>query len=258
MRVVLKIKHLIILLVLIFSSEISAQTYEIKGKIIAKGDLVGIHIINKTASKFTISNDLGEFVIPAKMHDTILISGVQYVPKEIVITDIIMQTKAVNVNLDENINQLDQVVVGKILTGNLMTDIENSESKRELNFYDLGIPGYTGPQPTQTERRLYEAQSGGGLVPLNPLINWITGRTKRLKEQIEREELTIAIAEVKAKYSKLLFENESFSEIMQNEYFYFCGDDSNFMTVYNVGNQIRTLQFLKDKLVAFKLHIEKD
>jgi hypothetical protein len=255
---VIKIKCFVFFIVLVFSSEISAQTKDIKGKVNADGDIVGIHIINKTASKFTITNDLGEFVIPAKLNDTLMISGVQYVPKEILITDIIMQTKAVTINLEDNVNLLDQVVVGKVLTGNLMTDIENSDAKRELNFYDLGIPGYTGPKKTQSERRLYEAQSGGGLVPLNPLINWITGRTKRLKEQIAREELELAIAEAKAKFSKLIFEDDTFNETMQNEYFYFCADDPKFKELSVIGIDIKTLEFLKNKLEAFKLHIEND
>ncbi len=239
------------------SSEILAQTENIKGKIIASGDLVGIHIINKTAGKFTITNDFGEFEIPAKLNDTILVSGVEYVPKEIIVDDISMQAKQLVINLEVNLNVLDEVVVGKILTGDLMTDIENSEAKREMNFYDLGIPGYTGPRKTQSERRLYEAQSGGGLVPLNPLINWITGRTKRLKEQIEREEIGIAINEAKAKYAKVIFEDEPFSETLQNEYFYFCGDDPSFKTLSDVGNELVMLQFLKEKLEAFKIHLEK-
>lgn len=255
---VTKIKCLIILIVLVFSSEISAQTENIKGQIIAKGEVDRIHVINKTASKFTITNDLGAFTIPAKLNDTLVISGVQYVPKEILITDIIMQTNAVTVYLEDNVNILDEVVVGKILTGNLMTDVENSEAKRELNFYDLGIPGYTGPRKTQTERRLYEATTGGGIVPLNPILNWISGRTNQLKEQIKREELTIAIEEAKAKFSKLVFEDDTYNETMQNEYFLFCGDDPKFKELCDLGSDINTLGFLKNKLEAFKLHIEKD
>ena len=153
-------------------SGISGQTKEIKGRIIASSDLLGIHIINKTESKFAVTNDLGEFVIPAKQNDTLIVSGIQYEPKEILITDIIMQTRAVIVNLSDNVNVLDEVVVGKVLTGYLLTDVNKSNAKRELNFYDFGIPGYTGPRKTQSERRLYEAQTGG-MIPLNPIINWI-------------------------------------------------------------------------------------
>ncbi|MFT6731403.1 MAG: hypothetical protein ACJA1H_002743, partial [Glaciecola sp.] len=68
----IKIKTLLVFISIFFSSEISAQTKNIKGKIIASGDVVGIHIINKTASKYTITNDLGEFLISAKLNDTIV------------------------------------------------------------------------------------------------------------------------------------------------------------------------------------------
>ena len=238
--------------------KLSAQSKEIKGKIIASSDVLGIHIINKTQSKFAVSNDFGEFIITAKQNDTLVVSGIQYEPKEILITDIIMQTKAVIVNLVDNVNVLDEVVVGKVLTGYLLTDVNNSDAKRELNFYDFGIPGYTGPRKTQSERRLYEAQTGGGFIPLNPILNWISGRTKKLKTQIKREELELAIAEAKAKFSKLLFKDDTFSEEMRDEYFYFCGDDEAFKMIFDMGSDIKTLQFLQSKLEAFKIHIVTD
>ena len=161
----IRIKFLFWISLLLFTSEVFSQTKDISGKIVATGDLVGIHIINKTALKYTITDDNGNFVIPAKLNDTIIVSGIQYKPVDIIITDVIMQTKAMTVNLEDNVNELDEVVVGKILTGDLLSDIENSDAKREINFYDLGIPGYTGPRMTQSERRVYEAQSGGGIMP---------------------------------------------------------------------------------------------
>ncbi|MEH6537916.1 MAG: carboxypeptidase-like regulatory domain-containing protein [Psychroserpens sp.] len=254
----IKIKFLLFFFLVLFSSEALAQTQEITGRIVAKGDLVGIHIINKTASRFTITNDKGVFVIPAKQNDTIMVSGIQYEPKEFVVSDIIMQTKEVTVNLEDQINVLDQVVVGKVLTGYLMSDIENSEVKRDVNFYDVGIPGYTGPRMTQSERRVYEAKSGGGLIPLNPLVNWISGRTKRLKEQVKRDELNLATDEAMAKYSKLLFEKDSLNLTKQREFFYFSSYDSKFLPLSKSNKEFEMLEFLKEKLKEFKLQIEED
>ncbi len=254
----MKIKNCILLCFIFLFSKLFGQAKEIKGKIIASNDLLGIHIVNKTGSKFAISNDLGEFVISARQNDTLLVSGIQYEPKEILITDIIMQTRAVIINLDDNINVLDEVVVGRVLTGYLLTDVNNSDAKRELNFYDFGIPGYTGPRKTQSERRLYEAQTGGGFIPLNPILNWISGRTKKLKAQIVREELELAITEAKAKFSELLFKDDSFSEEMRDEFFYYCGDDDTFIVVSDMNNDIMILQFLQSKLEAFKLHVITD
>lgn len=236
----------------------NAQTQDIIGEVKASGDVDRIHIINKTASKFTITNAEGIFEIPAQLNDTIIVSGIQYVPKEFVVTDIIMQTKTVTVNLEENINVLNQVTVGKILTGDLMSDIENSDVKRNLNFYDLGIPGYTGPQKTQSERRLYEAKSGAGLVPLNPLINWISGRTKRLKGQIKQEEIDSAVNEAYAGFSDLLFETDTLEKSKHMEFFYYSADDPKFLTLSKTKNKMQMFQFLKEKLKAFKLHIENN
>jgi hypothetical protein len=255
---VIRIKFLLWISLLLFTSEVFSQTKDVTGKIVASGDLVGIHIINKTALKYTITDDNGTFVIPAKLNDTILVSGIQYKPKDIIITDIIMQTKAVTINLEDNVNELDEVVVGKVLTGDLLSDIENSDAKRDMNFYDLGIPGYTGPLMTQSERRVYEAQSGGGILPLNPLINWITGRTKKLKEQVKREKRLLAMDEAKAIYTKMLFETESFNEFQQTEFFYFASYDPDFVKFSNTKTEIEMFQFLKEKLKAFKLQIEED
>lgn len=254
----IKFKILLGVWLILFASEVIAQTKDVSGQIVASGDLVGIHIINKTALKYTITDDNGTFVIPAKLNDTIVISGIQYKPKDIVITDIIMQTKSMTVNLEDHVNELDEVVVGKILTGDLLTDIENSDAKREINFYDLGIPGYTGPRMTQSERRVYEANSGGGILPLNPLINWITGRTKKLKEQVAREKRFQAMDEAKAKYTAMLFETESFDASQQTEFFHFASYDPDFVVFSKTKTEIEMFQFLKEKLKAFKLQIGDD
>lgn len=252
------IKFFICLIVFSLSSEIRSQNQDIIGAIKASGDVFGIHIVNKTSNTYAISNDEGIFEISAKLNDVVIVSGIQYIPLEIVITDIIIQTKQLVVNLDDNVTLLNEVTVGKILTGDLMSDIENSESKRDLNFYDLGIPGYTGKRATQSERRLYEAKSGSGLVPLNPIINWISGRTKQLKEQIVREEINIAVEDAFSTYAALVFEAQALDETMQKQFFHFCSDDPSFLPLSKTRNELKMLEFLKLKLVAFNLQIEEN
>ncbi|OUS03416.1 hypothetical protein A9Q86_00445 [Flavobacteriales bacterium 33_180_T64] len=251
------IKYLFIISLLIWSSQLIAQSKNITGRVIASGDVIGIHIINKTASKFAITDDNGQFEIPAKLNDTIMVSGLQYKLNEFVVNDIIMQSKEVTVNLEDEVNFLDEVVVGKVLTGDLMSDIENRDTKRQINFYNLGIPGYTGPKKTQSERRLYEAKSGSGLLPLNPVLNWISGRTNRLKAQIKREELDIAISEAMSKFSQMLFETEVLEVSKQKEFFYFSSDDPKFLHLSKIGDDMKLFQFLQEKLEAFKSQIEE-
>ncbi|WP_299337292.1 carboxypeptidase-like regulatory domain-containing protein [uncultured Psychroserpens sp.] len=253
-----RIKWFTCFFVLLFTTEVFTQTTDITGKVVASNDVVGIHVINITALKYTITDDYGRFEIPVHLNDTITVSAVQYKTKDIVITDSILQAKTMTVYLEDKINELDEVVVGKMLTGDLLSDIENSDVKRDINFYDVGIPGYTGPRKTQSERRLYEANSGGGILPLNPLINWITGRTKRLKAQVKLEKRLKALDAVRSKYSEMLFENDTLDESLHLEFFYFASHDPNFVVYSNTKTEMAMLEFLHEKLKAFKIQIEDD
>ena len=258
-------KHNLNFFLLLFFGGLNAfaQSVDINGKINAKTEVDGIHIINKTASRFTISNDNGEFIIPAKLNDTILFSGISYQPKEVVITKNIMASKQLPVYLEELLNVLDEVVVGKILTGDLSSDISNSGVERNINFYDLGIPGYKGKPLTQSERRLKEASDldlsvggsmgGGGVgLSLNPIINGISGRTKKLKEHVRLEQMDNCLNKVKSNLSDFLFKEYPLEESYRTEFFYFCSDDAQFASLCGMNDDFRTFEFLKEKLVSFK------
>lgn len=231
---------------------VCAQSVELNGKISAAAEVDGIHIINKTASRFNISNADGTFVIQAKLNDTILFSGISYQPKEVIVTKFIMASKHLLVYLEELVNELDEVVVGKILTGDLRSDITNAELKRDLDFYDLGIPGYTGKLMTQSERRLYAATSGGGLIPVGLIINAITGRTKRLKEHIKLEKADTCLDKMKTKFSEDLFSDFDLEEGQKAAFFYYCQDDQEFKKLCNTNNDMVTFEFLRSKLETFK------
>lgn len=218
----------------------------------ASDEVEGIHIINKTANRFTISNDQGEFIIPARLNDTILFSGISYHPKEIVISKLLIASKQMTVYLEELVNALDEVVVGKVLSGDLKSDLLNSDLKRKINFYDLGIPGYAGKPKTQSERRVYEATTGDGFIPLNPIINGITGRTKRLKMLVRLEKSDDCLDKMKSDFADDLFSNHDLDEDRKAEYFYYCQDDPQFDHLCNAKNDMETFEFLVAKLETFK------
>lgn len=241
---------------LLFVIHAHSQSVDIIGQIKAPLEVDGIHIINKTASRFALSNSQGEFVITAKANDTILFSGISYQPKEMVVTKLMMASKKLTVYLDELVNALDEVIVGKVLTGDLRSDIANADLKRDLDFYDLGIPGYTGKLMSQTERRLYEATSGGGLIPIFPIINAITGRTKRLKAHAKFEELNTCLDKMRSDFSDVLFNNDDWEDGVKAEFFFYCQDDPEFEDLCEKMNEMATFEFLKTKLEAFKVILQ--
>lgn len=185
-----RIKYILFLLIVhITPWACFAQTVDLHGQVEASLELEGIHVLNISAEEYTITNDKGAFQVLVSVNDTILVSSVQYIPKKVVVTKAIMASKFLTIQLEDRVNELDEVIVGKTLTGDLGSDIENSDAKPVINFYDVGIPGYTGKPKTQKERRLLEADGGKyiyyyGLIAtinIHKIMNRISGRTKELK-----------------------------------------------------------------------------
>ena len=261
----LPIKHTVFLILCLSQfGVITSQSIEIQGKVTAGSELEGIHILNVSAEEYTITNENGGFKIPVKLKDTILVSSVQYIPQTIVVTEDIMVSKFLSVTLEDRINELDEVIVGKVLTGDLQSDIKNSDAKANLNFYDVGIPGYTGKPKTQKERRLLEADGGKfvyyyGLIAtinIHKILNRISGRTKRLKQIVRLEEQDACMNKAKAELSDGLFGHIELDEELKNEFFYYASEDSEFLDICNLQNDIKLFEFLIAKLLAFNIQVE--
>lgn len=82
-------------------SHSDAQTTGLKGRDIASSDLGSIHVFNITVQELTITKSTGEFLIPARLNDTILISSIQYIPQNIVITEIILKLEFLSITLED-------------------------------------------------------------------------------------------------------------------------------------------------------------
>ncbi|SHJ06738.1 hypothetical protein [Algibacter luteus] len=234
----------------------STNLIDILGRVDSTSEIENIHVLNKTAQKFTITDRNGHFKIAVKLNDTLTFTSIQHFNKEVLVTKEILANRVVYVKLDEKINELDEVVIGKVLTGNLMSDIGNIEGEAPISFYDVGIPGYTGKPATQSERRLKEAGDfkpkmllgvlTGGL-PLNPILNGLSGRTKRLKNRVKLEEKEALIQSIKARLSKDFFASNPLEEDLKMDFFYFCADDANFLQHCKNNIDFKILIFLRMK-----------
>ncbi len=263
----LKINSLLIIFVFFSFQEILSQSIEIFGKVQSESGVENIHVINKTAQVFTITDKAGAFKINVALNDSLVFSSVQHKLKEVVISNHTMSTKILLVKLDEHINELDEVVVGKVLTGDLLKDIANVEGNPPINFYDVGIPGYTGRIATQSERRLSEAGAfrpemllgllGGG-VPLNPILNGISGRTKMLKNRVRIERKEVLMHTIKARLSKDFFASNPLDEALRMDFFYFCADDENFVKYCKNRTDFEILIFLRHKYKQYVENVETE
>jgi hypothetical protein len=168
-----------------------------------------------------------------------------------------INSNSITVSLSESINALDEVMVGTILTGDLNSDITNSDAERPMDFYDLGIPGYTGPRLNLAERRLFEADAGPLVIGLglnfSKFLNMISGRTKMLKEHVKLDNDKKTIQRIKEVVGPIFFTTNVLKEDKRMEFYYFCADAPDFQQRCKDRSDVEILQFLGEKLKAFKI-----
>ncbi|QDO92709.1 hypothetical protein FNB79_01500 [Formosa sediminum] len=236
-------------------SVVKAQNLqEISGMVIGEDDIENIHVINKTSRRFTVTKANGTFVIEAKLHDTIAFTAIQYTTREIIIDKNILENQVIRVNLSEEVNTLDEVIVGKVLTGNLMSDIINSEAEPENNFYNVGIPGYKGKRATQAERKLSEAKSG----MLNKVVNGVTGYTKMLKAHVKLERNDVLITQIRQRLSDDLFTLYPLDVSKRMDFWYFCSESPDFLIRCKGQSDVEILEYLIEKYAVYKNNLKSE
>lgn len=252
-----QLKYLISYLLLLFCYQtVQSQTIEITGKVTTSLDAENIHVINKTAQVFTTTNAFGSFKISAKLNDTLQFTSIQHKLNEVVIDASILIEKELEVHLEELTYTLDEVVVGRMLTGDLLLDASRVEGE-PVTAKKLGIPSYQGKLKTQSERKLNEATTGGGFIPLFPIINAITGRTKQLKNQIKLERKDELLYDIRKRLEKDLFSIDDLSKNLRTDFFYFCSEDENFILRCKNKSDLEVLEFLREKLIQYKSNLKK-
>jgi hypothetical protein len=205
----------------------------IKGVVKAENVSVeGIHVVNLVNEKTTITNAQGEFSIEAKEDDLLVFSAIhlEYARKSISKSD--YAAKSITITMLPKTNELEEVVL--------------TEYTR-INAKDLGIINYTPKTLTPAQRRLYTAQSG----ILDPLLNWISGRTKGLKKELEVEK--------KEGYLVLLndmFDNNYFQETLKIPEMYIEGFKYYIVEEEGVVSPLLTNNKEQTSFILTKLAIE--
>jgi hypothetical protein len=165
-----------------------AQQVQLKGKIMANNaDLEGVSIQNRATNHTVISESGGYFRINVSVNDTLQFSAVQFKTKTIVIKSVDLKTELFFVNLELSNYNLKVVVV---------------DQYKNINALSLGILSKPAKKFSPAERRLNEATTGGGIVPLNPILNAISGRTTMLKKEIEVEKKEYTIRKINEWFEK--------------------------------------------------------
>lgn len=235
--------------------------HRVTGKVTHEGQGVAdVHVMNLSARTATISDESGAFALHAGLNDTLLFSGVQFRRKTLLVTIAILESPLILVPLEEFVNQLDEVVLRPFnLSGDLGSDLGNTAPDKVYVASSLGLPNAYVKPPTQAERKLFEATSGSGLVPLNPVLNAITGRTRYLKELVKTESTYARTMRVRNFYPDSLYIRElRIPEAKIPDFMYFCEVDPRFSSLVDSRDRLRIWEFMKEKSKDYRLnnHLE--
>ncbi len=246
---------LCLLLTCVSAEAQSIFSNRLEGRVVNKGvGVPDVHVMNTTKNKATISDNEGYFNISVSLNDTILFSAVQFKRKSLVISTNILQSLSIVVPLEEFVNELDEVILRPYdLSGELARDMQSMGVGPGVTESTLGLPNAYAEPLTQAERHLYEATSGSGGIPLNPIINSITGRTKYLKKVLARENQYARTGRVRAFYADSLFVKElKIPKSKIDDFMYYCEVDFAFNAVVDTHDKLKIWEYLKQKSTSYR------
>lgn len=156
----------------------------LEGKVNADmSNLEGIYVINLKTEKVAVTEKSGYFSIPAVVGDTLMFSAVQFKGIRIVLTQKHFENDLLFVKMEPIMNQLKEVIVKR--------------GYNNINAVALGIIPKGQKSYTVAERKLYTGTDlnasasvsgmAGGSISADPLLNFLSGRTRMLKKQLEVE-----------------------------------------------------------------------
>lgn len=233
----------------------SGYSSSLKGRIINNNQGVAdVHVMNTTRNRATISDADGYFTINVNLNDTIIFSAVQFKRKTLVVSASMLQSLSIQIPLEEFVNELDEVILRPYdLSGDLSRDMGQMQTGQVVAASTLGLPNAYVKPLTLAERKLREATSGGRGIPLNPIINAFSGRTKYLKKVLATENKYARTDRVRAFYPDSLFVQElKIPEAKIDDFMYYCEVDISFSVVVDSHDRLKIWEYLKRKSTVYR------
>lgn len=248
------------LLFLLFITSLTcfSQEIELKGKITNATQVSGIHIMNQTSRRNSITNAEGDFIIQASKLDTLLISSIKYMPELVVVSEEFYNAGVIVIELKDLVNELDEVIVGHQLTGNMAVDVKNIKTEDAINFDDVGIPGFKG----EPEEKI-PALIGQVITPLSVniegLYKYMSGYYKTLRTQRKWQKENNTIARILTIYPSTFFE-ESYQipEDRVYDFLLFCIESNSLQRDFNSENYVGVLGIFESLGKEYVSRLEKE
>ena len=246
-------KSVLISLFTLFCGIITAQDYKLLNGKISHPNLIvaGIHVINADRGLAEITDIDGNFEISVAIGEELFFSGVQYKKRALIITPEIFALDEITVYLEAFINELDEVVVKPHnLSGSLSSDLNNV--KEQINFDDVGIPGYKGVRKEKIVSgkslilsTLLLPISGG--INIDALYKHLSGYYKKLKKRRKLDAQFETVFSIIKFYGVYFFEENYALE--QEEVYDFvlgCSENSQLIDYYKKDMHEQVVQAFEE------------
>lgn len=231
----LKVNNTVILVLLLVTKVTYCQDHVEKSLygIIRADSLLtnGINVVNLSNKKTTVTNSKGEFSILARVNDDLVLSGLDF------------EEKKIKIDLSAYENAVLSIIMFPLTTKLKEVIVKNNR----FNVLSLGIVSKAPVKYTVAERRLKTAGDfkpimllniiGGGM-PLDPLINKINGRTKRLKRLIVLEKKESDIKLISELYDdKYFVDNLNIPNENVTGFKFYIVENENFIKILDSKNE---------------------
>ncbi len=225
----------------------------LKGKVVAEEVGVhGIYVINATAGVETKTNQ-GNFSVEAQSGDRLVFYSPKITTREFVLNEDSFKQSSFVVTVSLQAYQLNEVVI---------------ERYGDINEETLGLVPKGQKQYTPAEKKLKTAGEMkpifylgvlGGAMPLDPIINAITGKTKMLKEALktERKEKLMEVTGNLFKSEKEIAGEFNIPEEYVKGFLFHIVEDTTFANAVKSKNQTQA-KFLMAQLAEKYLKLIKE
>ncbi|MAY23361.1 MAG: hypothetical protein CMC74_11325 [Flavobacteriaceae bacterium] len=233
------------------SFESISQTKKLFGKIANEKEVEGIHVLNTSSRFYAISNESGSFSISVNPQDTLLISSINFLPEEIVVTPEIYKTAYISIVLKEQINELSEVFVGARFTGDLEKDIAQIPVVDSLDFYDVGIPGFRGTPEEKIPNML-----GGVIAPtainIEGLYKHLSGYYKRLRTLRKWKGQDATVSRIIHYFGEAFFwDAYGIPKEKLEDFLLYCLETSTLQQDFNKGNNALVLTVFSERSLEY-------
>lgn len=247
---------MIILMFTICSNIYAQEQVLLEGEVKAdNSNIEKIHIINMNLEKGVVTDAEGKFRIFARQNDSLYVSSVQFQNKTVVVTEEMIRSMTIVINLQDRVNELAEVMIDDIkLSGHLSIDL-GKISVTEVETKNMLQNNLNTFIKKDREMNPYVKPVANGGVRIDMIAGAVIDRISKNSEKpvkYSSQEL--------ANKSINIVGNEFFRETLQlneNEicnFVYFCTEDSRFSRLVLNNNALVLIEYFENKIDDFKKH----